>query len=50
VETLAASLQQLVEEPGERKKLGGAARSKVQEHFNFDDQVSRLETLYGQME
>lgn len=49
VPALADSIVRLLEQPGERKRMGQAGRAKVENTFTADKTISTLETLYDQI-
>lgn len=49
VPALADSIVRLLNQPGERKRMGQAGRAKVENTFMADKTISTLETLYDQI-
>ena len=48
-EALARAIRRLLEDPGMRKRMGGAARAHVRARFSIERLVHDLEALYGDL-
>lgn len=46
VDALSAAIDRLIENPAERRKLGSAGRRKVEEHYDWDENVTRMIDIY----
>ncbi len=46
---LALALERLYEHPQERKRMGEAARVRIDQHFNSDETVRQTVALYQQV-
>lgn len=46
---LAAGLAALIADPGKRQRMGSAGRRRVEEHFDQERQITRLEALYAEL-
>ncbi len=49
IDSLATALQRLAADPAERRRLGGAARRRVEQHFSMDSEVAAHEALYQEL-
>ena len=47
IESLAAAMRRLLEDPALRERLGSAARATIETHFSLSDAMDRLSAIYA---